>query len=107
MKLKKNPIGRIAPSILPLAILHILRYVCKNFLVCSIVSSSQTTTTASGIIKSYDYPSKYIRDKVECYWPIVAAQNQVVRLIVEELDVNGCKSCGSLQVIIRKRISSP
>jgi hypothetical protein len=68
-------------------------------LVCSRVSTTQTTTISkSGVLKSYDYPSKYIRGKVECYWPIVAGNNQIIRLTVQTLDVHGCKRCGNLQV---------
>ena len=68
-------------------------------LVCSRVSTTQTTTISkSGVLKSYDYPSKYLRGKVECYWPIVAGNNQIIRLTVQTLDVHGCKRCGNLQV---------
>ena len=63
-----------------------------------IVCSTTLVTVNSGIIKSYDYPSKYIKNKVECYWPIVAAKDQVVRLTAETLDLSGCENCGKLQV---------
>ena len=69
---------------------------CQKFAVCK-QSSTLEATSYSRTLRSYDRPSKYIK-QVDCTWKITANDGNLIRFTVTRLDLGGCTSCGFLQI---------
>ena len=71
-------------------------YLSQTFTVCK-PSATLEATAYSTTLRSYDSPSKYIKN-VDCTWKISANEGYLIHFTVSQLDLGGCTSCSFLQV---------